>query len=244
MTSKAFWIEYFEDAYREASVKRREVLDRALLLIAHLIREELPGATAISVNGPVVTAVHDDTEVIWQLSDETRGKLSGLTLRHIRDTLLDTLSFHTAASLLAADWKQVNELTDTLRVALPEDPDRKQDGLAGADGPLEEHQFTVDCTTYGPYPAARVRPTWGAHDPISVTRETAERIAEDLNVRDAGCGLTAVWQGDSLVFTWDERYRNDGGGSETVTPDSHGRYLIGGLWPWERLEQEQDTATA
>ncbi|MEU1180620.1 hypothetical protein ABZ464_23760 [Streptomyces sp. NPDC005820] len=136
MPSTAFWTEYFEDAYRDAAKARREVLDRALLLVAHLIRKELPTATAISVNGSVLTAVHDDTEVIWQLSDETRGKLSDPTRRHIRDTLLDTLSFHSTASLLAADWKQANEMTGTLRVALPEDPDRQQDAApAAADRP-------------------------------------------------------------------------------------------------------------
>ncbi|MFE2424669.1 hypothetical protein [Streptomyces hokutonensis] len=137
MTSKAFWSEYFEDAYREAGVKRRELLDRGLLLIAHLIREELSTATAtaITVNGSVLTTVWDREDVIWRFNNETSDKLSGATLRHIRDTLLDMRSFHTTASLLAADWKQVPDLLDTLHVALPADPDRdqEQDAAPAAD---------------------------------------------------------------------------------------------------------------
>ncbi|MGW0844314.1 hypothetical protein ACWD26_30075 [Streptomyces sp. NPDC002787] len=91
--------------------------------------------------------------------------------------------------------------------------------------------FTVDGSTHGPYAAGPVPETWGPYDPISVTRSTAERIAYDLNVRDAGCGLTAAWDGPNLVFTWDERHRGEKG-SEIVTPEPDGRYRIGGLWPW------------
>ncbi|KUN32519.1 hypothetical protein AQJ11_03055 [Streptomyces corchorusii] len=126
MTGKAFWTEYFEDAYRDAAKKRRELLDRGLLLITHLIREELPTATAISVNGSVLTTVHDGETVLWRFNDETSSKLNDATRRHVRDTLLDMRSFHTTASLLAADWKQVTDLLDTLRVDLPADPDRDQ----------------------------------------------------------------------------------------------------------------------
>ncbi|MEU6594273.1 hypothetical protein ABZ923_34565 [Streptomyces sp. NPDC046881] len=93
--------------------------------------------------------------------------------------------------------------------------------------------FTVDGSHYGPYPARPAPDTWNAYEPISVTREVAERIAHDLNTLNAGCGLSAEWNGADLVFTWDQRYRHDNG-TEAVTPGTDGRYLIGGLWPWMR----------
>lgn len=93
--------------------------------------------------------------------------------------------------------------------------------------------FTVDGSDYGPYPARPAPDTWNAYEPISVTRDIAERIAHDLNTLNAGCGLSAEWNGADLVFTWDRRYRDEAG-TETVTPGVDGRYLIGGLWPWMR----------
>ncbi|MFJ7489700.1 hypothetical protein ACIQZB_00315 [Streptomyces sp. NPDC097727] len=121
--TKAFWTEYFNDAYEAAARKRHEVIDRGLLLIAHLIREELPTATAISVTfftGSLLAAVHDAEGMIWRFNDETtRGKLSDLTRAEIRDTLLDMLNFaRTSAPLLAADWKQDKEDADTYRITL------------------------------------------------------------------------------------------------------------------------------
>ncbi|MGW2104947.1 hypothetical protein ACWCPX_46405 [Streptomyces olivaceoviridis] len=70
--------------------------------------------------------MHHGEDIIWRFNDETSSKLNGATQRHIRDTLLDMRSFHTTASLLAADWKQVPDLLGTLRIALPEDPDKDQ----------------------------------------------------------------------------------------------------------------------
>lgn len=125
MTSKAFWTEYFEDAYRDAVKKRGEVLDHGLLLIAHVIREELPTATAVSVTSGIVAAVHDSEGTIWRFNDET-SNLSRRALREIRDTLLDMFTFtRTTYPLLAANWKPVPDQPDTLRVELPKDPDKK-----------------------------------------------------------------------------------------------------------------------
>ncbi|MER7477401.1 hypothetical protein ABTX60_07060 [Streptomyces sp. NPDC126510] len=128
MTSKAFWTEYFEDAYREAGQKRREVLDRGLLLIAHLIREELPTATAITVNGSVLTSVRDGEDTIWRFNDGALfPKMSAPTRQHIRDTLLDMLAFNRSNSLLrAADWTSVPGQPDTFLVTLPADPNKDQ----------------------------------------------------------------------------------------------------------------------
>ncbi|MFF5668823.1 hypothetical protein ACFY8S_01585 [Streptomyces hygroscopicus] len=137
MTSRTFWSEYFEDAYREAAQKRREVLDRGLLLIAHLIREEMPTATAITVNGSVLTSVRDGEDTIWRFNDEaTFHKMSDPTRRHVRDTLLDMLTFNRSNSLLrAADWTSVPGEPDTLLAALPADPDKDQEAPAAEEQP-------------------------------------------------------------------------------------------------------------
>ncbi|MEU6946595.1 hypothetical protein ABZ957_15405 [Streptomyces sp. NPDC046316] len=97
--------------------------------------------------------------------------------------------------------------------------------------------FTVEGSTYGPYGALPVSGDWWAYGPISVTRTTAELIAEDLNVRDAGCGLTAAWVGDDLVFTWGEPFV--GMEDERIAPDADGRYQVGGLWPWIEVQTER-----
>jgi hypothetical protein len=135
--NKAFWTEYFEDAYRDAGKKRREVIDRGLLLIAHLIREELPTATAITVNGSVLTSVRDGEDTIWRFNDGAMfRKMSAPTRQHIRDTLLDMLSFNRSNSLLrAADWKPIPRESGGFLVALPEDPykDQAQDTAPTAD---------------------------------------------------------------------------------------------------------------
>ncbi|MEH0579087.1 MULTISPECIES: hypothetical protein [Streptomyces] len=138
MTSRAFWTEYFEDAYRDAGKKRREVLDRGLLLIAHLIREELPTATAITVERNVarLMAVHDTEGVIWGVDDGAyRGKLTGPKIGAVRDTLRDMLAFtRNMHPLLAADWKPVPDQPSSFLVDLPDDPDKEQ-GAAPARRP-------------------------------------------------------------------------------------------------------------
>lgn len=128
-SDKAFWTEYFNDAFEDAARMRREVIDRGLLLIAHQIREELPTATAITVTSSLMTTVHDaDGGTIWRFNDETTcGKLSRRVLNDVWDTLLDILGFaRTAHPLLAADWKEVPDEHGTYRVELPEDPDKDQ----------------------------------------------------------------------------------------------------------------------
>ncbi|MFF6801110.1 hypothetical protein [Streptomyces sp. NPDC012616] len=128
MPSKAFWTEHFEDAYRDARKKRREVIDRGLLLIAHQIRQELPTATAISVTSSLLTAVHDTDGTIWRSLDAaTADKLSRPLLNDVRDTLLDMLDFaRTGHPLLAAGWQEDPEQPQTYRAELPADPDQGQ----------------------------------------------------------------------------------------------------------------------
>ncbi|MGW6588407.1 hypothetical protein [Streptomyces globisporus] len=98
---------------------------------------------------------------------------------------------------------------------------------------MQTELFTVEASTHGPYEALPVDGTWSPYEPISVSRAVAERIAEDLNILDAGCGMTAAWDGPVLTFTWDETYDGDGG-ALPVRPGDDGRYLIGRLWAWER----------
>ena len=100
--------------------------------------------------------------------------------------------------------------------------------------------FTVEGAECGPYEALPVSDNWWTYGPISVTRATAEQIVEDLNVRDAGCGLTAEWTGEDLLFTWGEPFVDME--DERIAPDADGRYLIGGLWPWIEVKVEQATA--
>ncbi|WP_405961236.1 hypothetical protein OG235_36855 [Streptomyces sp. NBC_00024] len=128
MPSKAFWTEYFEDAYRDAAKKRREVIDRGLLLIAHVIREELPTATAITVSRSVASliTVQDAEETIWRVDDQaTHGKLSARNVSSVRATLHEMFAFtRNAHPLLAADWKQIEGEAGIYRAELPADPDR------------------------------------------------------------------------------------------------------------------------
>ncbi|MFF8994461.1 hypothetical protein ACF09H_31965 [Streptomyces sp. NPDC014983] len=95
--------------------------------------------------------------------------------------------------------------------------------------------ITVDSTAYGPY-AGLLPKELGAFDAPLFTRRGAQHIVDDL-LRDA-CGLSAAWEGESLRFTWTPAYRGDEGGTEVVHPDRHGRYAIGGLWPW--MEWDDD----
>ncbi|MFJ2217893.1 hypothetical protein ACIQVO_36240 [Streptomyces sp. NPDC101062] len=94
--------------------------------------------------------------------------------------------------------------------------------------------ITVDCTAYGPY-AGLLLKELGSYDAPLFTRRGAQHIVDDLH-RDA-CGLSAFWEGESLRFTWTKAYREDDG-TEVVHPDRHGRYAIGGLWPWMEWDEE------
>ncbi|NEA53518.1 hypothetical protein G3I60_04955 [Streptomyces sp. SID13666] len=90
--------------------------------------------------------------------------------------------------------------------------------------------FTPDCTSYGPYVGLPLASFWTPGCRHLFTRKTAQQIVDDLHNDE--CGLTAEWHGDVLRFTWATEYRDDAG-TEDVTPDAHGRYAIGGLWPWD-----------
>jgi hypothetical protein len=63
----------------------------------------------------------------------------------------------------------------------------------------------VEGSTYGPYVGLPLRSWWMPDSAHLFTRATAEQIVDDLNERDADCGMTGRWGPDgSLTFTWDE----------------------------------------
>ncbi|MEU1221307.1 hypothetical protein [Streptomyces microflavus] len=98
--------------------------------------------------------------------------------------------------------------------------------------PLSIQLLTVEGSGYGPYVALPVASLWTPYTTHLFTRATAELIVDDMH-RDE-CGIQGEFDPETgaLTFTWDEHH--DGtGGTETVTPDAYGRYLIGGLWAWD-----------
>ncbi|MEU6312302.1 hypothetical protein [Streptomyces sp. NPDC047014] len=81
------------------------------------------------------------------------------------------------------------------------------------------------------------RPAVGGYDSFTFTRQTADRIAADLN-RDK-CGLTADWDGDSLIFTASADYNGEAF-TKIVTPDEYGHYTIDAMWPWDAWSEDLD----
>ncbi|WP_404949081.1 hypothetical protein HFP70_35450 [Streptomyces sp. ARC14] len=98
--------------------------------------------------------------------------------------------------------------------------------------PLSIELVTVEGSAYGPYVSLPAESLWTPYTAHLFTRATAELIVHDMH-RDE-CGLRGEFAPETgaLTFTWDKDH--DGtGGTETVTPDAYGRYLIGGLWAWD-----------
>ncbi|MFD0352958.1 hypothetical protein ACFVHW_04300 [Streptomyces sp. NPDC127110] len=90
------------------------------------------------------------------------------------------------------------------------------------------HLFTIEGTRYGPYVGLTATTWWTPRSAHLFTRATAELIVADMHRDD--CGIEAMFDREygTLTFTWTEDDR-----TLTVEPDGHGRYLIGGLWPWD-----------
>ncbi|MFB7836178.1 hypothetical protein [Streptomyces sp. NPDC056056] len=94
--------------------------------------------------------------------------------------------------------------------------------------------FTLEGSKFGPYEALPVSRAWCPWSTISVTRATAEQIAIDLPRSHAGRHLTCRWLDELLLISSDPRQRAEPGRpGRLIEPDAGGRYLIGGLWPWE-----------
>ncbi|MEU7031603.1 hypothetical protein AB0A60_33510 [Streptomyces sp. NPDC046275] len=100
--------------------------------------------------------------------------------------------------------------------------------------PLLPDLFNLDDGKFGPYEALPVSRAWSPWSTISVTRATAEQIAIDLPRSRAGRHLTCRWLHEFLLISSDPRLRAEPGRpGQLIEPDADGRYLIGGLWPWE-----------
>ncbi|MER7761549.1 hypothetical protein [Streptomyces sp. NPDC097619] len=111
---------------------------------------------------------------------------------------------------------------------------------------LDPRLVTVEGTAYGPYVGMPLCPLAAPGEHLWFTRATAEQIVRDLNVRDAGCGLSGAFSGDgALTFTWTAEYGGRrGAGSESFSPDAHGRYPVGGLWMWDLWDETAVPHTA
>ncbi|MFB6505557.1 hypothetical protein ACFC07_22300 [Streptomyces sp. NPDC056099] len=99
------------------------------------------------------------------------------------------------------------------------------------DGTLLSIQlFTIADTGLGPYVGLPITSLWLDDTPHLFTRETAARIAADAARDDQGTSARFAADG-TLTLQWTETY-DELGRIVIVVPDAHGRYLIGGLWPW------------
>ncbi|MEU6121282.1 hypothetical protein [Streptomyces sp. NPDC047123] len=88
--------------------------------------------------------------------------------------------------------------------------------------------YTIAGTGHGPYPGAATTEI-GAFDSVALDHATVLQLAEDLN-NDLH-GFTATWQDDILCVTRSAEDQMQYAPAR-FAPDAHGRYRIGGLWPW------------
>ncbi|WP_050512041.1 hypothetical protein [Streptomyces rimosus] len=111
----------------------------------------------------------------------------------------------------------------------------------GTDGtPPGIQLFTVEGTAYGPYVGLPTSDTWGPYSAHLFTRATAELIVNDLH-RDES-SLRAAFDPETGTLTFTDE--DDEMEPETVIPDAYGRYLIGGLWPWNDWDDKDIPHTA
>lgn len=96
--------------------------------------------------------------------------------------------------------------------------------------------FTIAGTHHGPYPGAVTGET-GPYDSVAFTRATVDQLVADIN-RDNG-PISADWEGPVLRFHWALSHP-DAVAHVRIQPDPHGRYRIGGLWPWADWDDWDD----
>ncbi|MEU4969962.1 hypothetical protein [Streptomyces smyrnaeus] len=105
--------------------------------------------------------------------------------------------------------------------------------------------LTIEDTSLGPYRALPVGPHTGPFDPVSLSQETAARLASDVNASAEMSDICGYWKDDWLVFDWTASYRrrlydyDPTAGRLIVEPDHEGRYRVGALWQWREVEQER-----
>ncbi|MDJ0347036.1 hypothetical protein QMK19_38335 [Streptomyces sp. H10-C2] len=98
--------------------------------------------------------------------------------------------------------------------------------------------FTIAGTQHGPYPGAVTGET-SPYDSIAFDRATVDQLMDDIN-RD-NSPFRAAWEDPVLRFSWTTDAA-DGVASAHIRPDPHGRYRIGGLWPWADWDDWDDEA--
>ncbi|MCZ1012035.1 hypothetical protein O1L68_40705 [Streptomyces lydicus] len=96
--------------------------------------------------------------------------------------------------------------------------------------PLSVQLFTIAETGLGPYVGLPVTRLWQDDSPQLFTQATAQQIAADV-ARDDLCMSYKFAADGTLTLQWTETY-DTLGHVVIVAPDVHGRYLIGGMWPW------------
>ncbi|KOV73374.1 MULTISPECIES: hypothetical protein [unclassified Streptomyces] len=100
-----------------------------------------------------------------------------------------------------------------------------------ADGtPHSIQLFTIAETGLGPYVGLPVTDLWLDDTPHLFTRETAAQAAADVARDDLRLSYTFAADG-TLTLQWTDDF-DALGRVVMVVPDAHGRYLLGGMWPW------------
>ncbi|MFI5859295.1 hypothetical protein [Streptomyces parvulus] len=90
--------------------------------------------------------------------------------------------------------------------------------------------FTIADTGLGPYVGLPITSLWLDDTPHLFTRETVAQVAADVT-RDDLCMSYAFAADGTLTLQWTDD--SDALGRVViVVPDAHGRYLLGGMWPW------------
>ncbi|MGW1364800.1 hypothetical protein ACWCQP_46290 [Streptomyces chartreusis] len=101
---------------------------------------------------------------------------------------------------------------------------------------------TIEGTGLGPYVALPVTSLRPADTAYLFTRATAAQIAADA-ARDDLCMSYAFGADGTLTLQWTEESEALGC-VVVVVPDIHGRYLIGGMWPWAMWGDDDAPHTA
>ncbi|MEU4111769.1 hypothetical protein [Streptomyces sp. NPDC027717] len=104
--------------------------------------------------------------------------------------------------------------------------------------PLSLYVVVVEGCPTKPYMGTSTRSAITGYDSLFFTRRTVDQIVADLN--EDTSGLTASWDGDSLILTASDQYNGDAF-TEIVTPNEYGHYMIGGLWPWDVWSEDLDS---
>ncbi|MFB0617249.1 magnesium chelatase domain-containing protein [Streptomyces sp. AGS-58] len=111
----------FEDAYRAVSSARRTMYERAVAYVAHLIRQELPEAAALTIDASAAE-LHEvldaDGRPLWHAPSSAGHGLRDSTTDDVNGVLSDVMPFGSLAG--AARWKAAPQGLPYRTVRLPE----------------------------------------------------------------------------------------------------------------------------